>query len=779
MNKITKLFLFIFLLSHSLNAQLIVGESGSVEIKNGASIEVAGLEINPAADYVINSNTSVTSDLAPLTINGAESMARHYDAVAPLSDFIGTIVFNYNEEDMNGISHEADLQVLDSEGGSWTNYADADDTDFSVTHVFDTSVNIHSVTASAMADPQTAVTFTVNTANIEVGPNGIYLGGGVFNSANAHAMSDADGDGTWEVTVNLDQGITGNYIFLNSPNDGGDWGAKEVLNGQECADPANYDDRILPEITGSAMTIQHCFGSCESDGTCPAPASTSDVTFSVDTSNYPGGLADTDQLYVSGSLNGWCGDCNPMSDDDGDGIWEVTIALEDGDYEYKFTINNWAAQEEFSEAVEGCTVTDGTYTNRSLTVAGQDLVLPTVFWNLCAGETPGEVYNVTFNLDATAVEVGANGMYMGGGILGGANGVAMSDDDGDGIWSVTIEVSTDQIGGNYTFLNSPNDGGDWSAKEDISGQDCADADNFNDRIVPEFSGDAEFCYVFAVCTDGVCAEPADPDCSFEVFMAAPGSWPSEITWEIQDADGAVVLSGNADSTDVQILEMSYGETYTLVMNDSFGDGWNGGEISVNGMIYTVEDGAQATASIECTAPAPDCTYDVFMAAPGSWPSEITWEIQDADGAVVLSGNADSTDVQILEASDGETYTLVMNDSFGDGWNGGEISVNGMIYTVEDGAQATVSIVCDALSITDNDEVLEMRIYPNPVDGNYVTIQSPAQGLKEIEVFTLTGRKILQTVLTDDQLDVSSFNSGFYMVKVTINGESKLSKLVVR
>ena len=52
---------------------------------------------------------------------------------------------------------------------------DADDTDFSVTHVFDTSVNIHSVTASAMADPQTAVTFTVNTANIEVGPNGMYL----------------------------------------------------------------------------------------------------------------------------------------------------------------------------------------------------------------------------------------------------------------------------------------------------------------------------------------------------------------------------------------------------------------------------------------------------------------------------------------------------------------------------------------------------------------------------------------------------------------------------
>ena len=143
---------------------------------------------------------------------------------------------------------------------------------------------------------------------------------------------------------------------------------------------------------------------------------------------------------------------------------------------------------------------------------------------------------------------------MGGGTLGGADAVAMSDDDGDGIWSVTLELSTDQIGANYTFLNSPDNGGDWDAKEDISGQDCADAGNYNDRIVPEFSGDAEFCYVFAVCTDGVCAEPADPDCSF-----------------------------------------------TLVMNDSYGDGWNGGSISVNGMSYTVEDGFDATVSIVCDA----------------------------------------------------------------------------------------------------------------------------------------------------------------------------------
>ena len=76
----------------------------------------------------------------------------------------------------------------------------------------------------------------------------------------------------------MDPGTTGNYIFLNSPNSDSDWGTKENLEGQDCADPANYNDRILPAIDGD-MTIQHCFGSCESDGTCPAANPTYNVTY--------------------------------------------------------------------------------------------------------------------------------------------------------------------------------------------------------------------------------------------------------------------------------------------------------------------------------------------------------------------------------------------------------------------------------------------------------------------------------------------------------------------
>jgi hypothetical protein len=1028
MNKITKLFLFIFLFSYSLNAQLVVGESGSIEVKNGASIEVAGLEISPATDYVINSSTSVTGDLAPLTINGAESMDRHYDIVAPLSDFVGTIVFNYNEEDMNGISHAADLQVVDSEGGTWMNYADMDDTDFSVTHTFESSVNIHSVTASAVvvvsdgcsftlqlrdtygdtwngntidllvndvvvgnytvdssgtdfvsvataevsfgdvvsvsynysgsypgenqwqmvdadgavvssgnyydgngdpvtctdptainlaasattdggsatftfdianftvgeagsgadghihyslnggstvmiyssdaltlsdlpngdhtivfslvdeshqpldpaveatvefstfdgtaecdetvtytqvangdytvsvtapegqaasvtvnatmengwdflyvtdgagnalnadqttgsfadatytstdgtisvnvtndgsvqngdvtlaftcAVPQTAVTFTVNTANIEVGENGMYVGGGVLGNALAYAMTDDDADGTYEVTVNLDQGTTGNYIFLNSPANGDDYGAKEVLDGQECADPNNWNDRILPEITGDAMTLQHCFGSCETDGTCPVPPVTSNVTFSVDTANYPGGLGESDVVYLNGNFNGWCGDCNPMSDDDGDGIWTITMELADGDYEYKFTVNGWNSQEEFSEVVEGCTISDGTYTNRALTVAGEDMVLPTVYWNLCAGETPGEVYNVTFNLDATGIEVGANGMYMGGGILGGANAVAMSDDDGDGVWTVTIEISTDQIGGNYTFLNSPNDGGDWGAKEDISGQECADADNYNDRIVPEFSGDAEFCYVFAVCTDGVCAEEpvTFPICEdFEGEDGAAG-------WTFIDAGGA---------TSDWLLD-----TPANTGDQSIGHGYLPSDVAYNDWAvspsYNTSGLAEGTATV---------SYYEYLNWSADAQAHNVYYTLDYAGDATTATWVLLTDVIGTDAEDvfvQRTFNIPSAESV----------VIGFQYLNTYGADWNIDDVCvdGTLSTTDT-EILDMRIYPNPTS-SMINVQFDRD--IELTLYNMLGQEIMRT--NNKQVDISALQQGNYIVIV--------------
>ena len=103
----------------------------------------------------------------------------------------------------------------------------------------------------------------------------------------------------------------------------------------------------------------------------------------------------------------------------------------------------------------------------------------------------------------------------------------------------------------------------------------------------------------------------------------------------------------------------------------------------------------------------------------------------------------------------------------------------MHNAIDPPVEETINFTIDTgLSTTDN-EKLDMRIYPNPVNDNFVTIISPVQGLKEIELYSVTGRKLMDTRTYKSTLNLISFNSGIYLVKVNINGQSKVSKLVVR
>ena len=83
-----------------------------------------------------------------------------------------------------------------------------------------------------------------------------------------------------------------------------------------------------------------------------------------------------------------------------------------------------------------------------------------------------------------------------------------------------------------------------------------------------------------------------------------------------------------------------------------------------------------------------------------------------------------------------------------------------------------------LGVNDED-IMQVRLFPNPVDGNFVTIQTPINGTKEIEVFDLVGKRVINTNLMSDSLDVSELNTGIYMVKVTIENLTSTSKLIIK
>lgn len=124
------------------------------------------------------------------------------------------------------------------------------------------------------------------------------------------------------------------------------------------------------------------------------------VTFQVDMTNYSGSFT---TVNLNGDFNGWCGGCNPMSDANADGIWEVQLPLTADSIEFKFTLDGWTAQENFSPGAP-CTKTTNGFTNRFLIIPG-DTVLPVVCYNSCAAcAVVGNQVSLPITFEDTAVD---------------------------------------------------------------------------------------------------------------------------------------------------------------------------------------------------------------------------------------------------------------------------------------------------------------------------------------------------------------------------------------
>ena len=113
---------------------------------------------------------------------------------------------------------------------------------------------------------------------------------------------------------------------------------------------------------------------------------------------------------------------------------------------------------------------------------------------------PPTSYDVTFNVSTELIigNVSSDGIFVGGGFVGGHDALSLDDSDGDGIWSGA--ASLPESGGYFTILNG--NCSDWSCKEDISGQPCADANNYDDRnnLLGGFSQDTTLNLQYGSCT---------------------------------------------------------------------------------------------------------------------------------------------------------------------------------------------------------------------------------------------------------------------------------------
>lgn len=352
-------------------------------------------------------------------------------------------------------------------------------------------------TAGALAQTH-QVTFNLNMANETVAATGVFIAGGAyFGAPGDNLMTDPDGDGIYSITFELADGFSGHYTFTNGAC--GDWSCKENLANTACGDAANFNDRFLPAITGDTV-ISTCFGQCSTDGTCQAVGAPAAVTFQVDMAFE--NVAANGVFISGGSIDGWCG-CTPMTDDDGDGIYTITLTLAQGQHEYKFLNGGWGGDEIFNPAEDGaCTLTTGAFTNRLVTVSSSaPFSEPVRCFNSCDAcptDVPGCTDETAFNYNASATYDDGSCQYGVPGCTDAAAANFNADagvDDGSCLYATFFNVDMNCFEGTYSTVHLTGPFCGWCASAGYNDMTDDDGDGIYSGELWLPAGETEYKYM--------------------------------------------------------------------------------------------------------------------------------------------------------------------------------------------------------------------------------------------------------------------------------------------
>lgn len=81
--------------------------------------------------------------------------------------------------------------------------------------------------------------------------------------------------------------------------------------------------------------------------------------------------------------------------------------------------------------------------------------------------------------------------------------------------------------------------------------------------------------------------------------------------------------------------------------------------------------------------------------------------------------------------------------------------------------------------TQENTIEGLNIYPNPTNGDKIYIVSKQSQDKEVEIFDVLGKRILQTTINSKELNIGNLNAGVYIIKIKEGEASATRKLIVR
>jgi hypothetical protein len=556
-------------------------------------------------------------------------------------------------------------------------------------------------------------------------------------------------DGTTNAPYTYTFNSTNGELTVNGI--GAHLGLAKVINGAEINNSANAASSITYLTTFSnnnnTMTVDISVGNGwwryvyqkTATVTIPDP----NITFRVNMSNYTGTIGTG--VYVNGSFNGWCGSCNPLTDM-GNGLWQATLPIPAGNIEYKFTIDGWNAQENFTpnDACIDPNTGDNFY-NRYYQISG-DAVLPAVCFNSC-DPCPS---NATQLIGTWKLKANAGSLSVGPAL---GDGSWWANGAGDVTTRACLFDDSVKFDANGTMTHYM-DGSTWL--EAWQGTDPAAC---GIPVAPH-NGAGPYTYTYSageLTINGTGGHIGLAKVYNGGELASPANAPASVTYQISFA--------NNDNT--------------MIADINFGSGW---------WRFIYEKTQQVVVA------DPNITFKVDMA---EYAGTITTGVFINGSFNNWCGNCNpmtNTSGSIWEVTLPLTAGPIQYKFTIDGWDDQEFFIGGesCVDTIADGffnryyvvsANATLPAVCfESCDVCPSSSLVEnsmnVSLMPNPAN-DYIQIES-TMSISSIEVYSLAGNKVktFNSNGFNSKINVSELASGSYLLKVNSNDNYKVFNIVI-
>ena len=177
------------------------------------------------------------------------------------------------------------------------------------------------------------------------------------------------------------------------------------------------------------------------------------------------------------------------------------------------------------------------------------------------------------------------------------------------------------------------------------------------------------------------------------------------------------------------------------------------------------------------------TIAAFNAAPDDYESELIQidnvTFVDGDGMATFATGTN------YDVTDGVDTVIKRTDFFGAPYIGelipqGQIAqIIGVAGEFNGTSQIYARNLSDLTLATNGFDLDKFAVYPNPTSLGYVNISSRSQTAMKVDVFDILGKQVINSTVTNNRLDVSTLNTGLYIMKVSQDDVTTTKKLVIK